>query len=481
MPRVPASVSYQRRLEVHTLRNDKGLSLREICTRTGLQLRSVQNYLAAPLPALNPQLVLDEAVSLKLDRPDYGPAQVLDNLALQLGFDRNNPPVSESTLTDLFGPKKLNIARRQINHRGDKKPPYWLCDYDRPGKAVQMDTVKVVLDSGEQVEILTVFDVVSRALWAEVLPKDGSHVWCLKRAFDALGVPQIITTDNGAGFNLETRYRLSPVVRYAFQRGVRQFHFIPVASPWHNGLVERLHRTMKRGDWLHSGRDACRSLDDVAVWLNRFLHYYNTIKSHGALGGKRQRTTPAMLHRSYTHLEVAAHQFGFTASDAPVSGVVSYTRRINSRGFARVDAPVMLFDIRSSSAFGRLARFSLNVADGSGEVHIFPDDNPAQMQLVGTFRHELGADCKTDGYLPVQLLPGVQFVPLPFDEQAELERERKHLKKGRRLPLPAGYRFVDLPEGEWQVVNRHGLVVTTSQHRIVDHLAEVLGDGWGQE
>lgn len=296
MSRVSSATAYQRRVEVQALRAE-GLSFREISARTGFCLHSVQNYLAVPLPAINPQLVLDEAVSLKLERPDYGPSQILDNLALSLGFDRSSPPVSESTLTNLF--HRLNLACREITHTGDTKPPYWLTEYDRPCKAFQMDTVKVVLHGGARVEILTVFDVVSRALWAEVLPHHGSFAWCLKRAFDALGVPEIITTDNGAGFIAETRSRLSPIIRYALQRGVRQFHFIPVSSPWHNGLVERLHRTMKRGDWLHAGRDRCHSADDVGPWLNHFLRYYNTIKSHRALGGKRQRTTPAMCHGTY--------------------------------------------------------------------------------------------------------------------------------------------------------------------------------------
>src|SRR5690349_12002742 len=45
MPRVSLELAHERRSLCHSLRAE-GLSIRQICGRTGLQLRSVQNYLA---------------------------------------------------------------------------------------------------------------------------------------------------------------------------------------------------------------------------------------------------------------------------------------------------------------------------------------------------------------------------------------------------------------------------------------------------
>lgn len=470
MARISATDAYMLREQVHTLRLD-GFSLRSIAVKLNIPLCSVQNYLSAPLPAVNPQLLLDEAISLKLERADFGPSQILDNLALSYGFARNNPPVSENTLSRLF--TRLNIARRQTNHKGDKKPIYYLCAYDKPCKAYQVDTVKVVLDDGMQVELMTVVDVVSRLAWAEVLPKGGSRAWVLKRAFDAMGVPEIISTDNGAGFNLDTRFRMSDIVAYAFERGVKRFHFIPVASPWHNSVVERFHKTLKRGAWLHSGRDVAYTVDDVALWLNNELRYYNEVKSHSSLGhGTRDKVTPAVFHGGYNHLSVAGHMAQFAPSTLiGLSGVVSYTRRVDSRGLARISAPCMLFNLGTASAFGRYARFDLEVSTGEGEAYVF-DEEGREGRVIGTFLHELGSELKTEGYIAVSLLSDVVVTPMPYDEVEALESERKHLKKGRPTVLPGGFTMEYLPDGDWMLRNKFGRVVDTSQHLFVDHLEE---------
>lgn len=481
MARISAVDSYERHRQILSLAS-QGLGQKAIAKQLGLSRGSVRHYLSRSLPPISPASLCDAALELKRQRPDFGPSQVLDNLALRFGFDRSSPPISESSLSSLFA--SCNLQRRQINHRGSNKPAYWLCNFDRPLRAFQIDTVKLVLDGGQQIEVFTCVDVVSRAIWAEVLPKDGSLSYCLSRCFRALGIPEIITTDNGRGFNLYTRARLSEIVQFAFASGVRQFHFIPIASPWHNSLIERFHRTMKSGSWLHAGRDCCQLESDVSFWLNDFLRYYNTIKSHGALGGKRSRTTPSAIHGSYNHLSVAPHDFHFSGQLPYSSGMVSYTRRVDSRGFARVDAPVMLFDLRLPAAFGRMARFELDVMSGLGRAYLFlRDDEPSEMTCIGSFQHELGSCVRTDGYIPIVLDSSFQvgdLEPRPFDEQLELERQRKHLRKGRRLPLPADYSYCELPDGGWCVVDKYLRVVTTSQHRIVDHLDEVLGDGWGR-
>lgn len=451
-----------------------GTPVKEVGRVLGLDPKSVRRYRSLPLPQIDPSALMESALNLKAARPDFGPHQVLDVLAQVFSFDRNDAPISEAVIKNAI--RANGLARRhQFNRTGEDRPKWWLCDYDRPLRCFQVDTVKVVLKSRQQVEILSAQDVHSRAVWLEVLPRDGSLVYAMSRVFQALGVPEMISTDNGMGWNLDWRNKLSDVASYCLEQGVKQFHFIPVAAPWYNGIVERFHGTLKRGGWIHDGVRECETIEDVSRWINRELAHHNTVKTHSAISkGNKGRYTPAFVHGCYNHLEVQAHRFTMRSARSVTSGTIGYTRMADSRGFCRVDAPSMVFQVPSPSAWGNMFRFELDVMTGEGRAFLC---TASGLELVGTFKHEING-VKGDGYMRVELLPSAQFEPLPYDEAVELERERKHIRKGHRLPLPSGFNYEDLGGGEWLVRNKSGHVVTTSQHLIVDHRSEVLGDGW---
>ena len=62
-------------------------------------------------------------------------------------------------------------------------------------------------------------------------------------------------------------------------------HYIPPASPQHNGRHERMHRTMKAA----TGATPAASRDDLQARFDTFRQHYNEERPHEALG----QTAPA--------------------------------------------------------------------------------------------------------------------------------------------------------------------------------------------
>jgi transposase InsO family protein len=128
----------------------------------------------------------------------------------------------------------------------------------------------------------SLIDDHSRFAYAEILA-DEKGPTCrafLRRAagyFAAHGIGQIerVMTDNSWAY----RYALGAAVG---QLGARQIFTRPY-SPWQNGKVERLNRTLQ-SEWAY--RQVFASNQERAAALAPWLEHYNNRRRHSALGGR---------------------------------------------------------------------------------------------------------------------------------------------------------------------------------------------------
>ncbi len=172
---------------------------------------------------------------------------------------------------------------------------------ERPGELVHVDVKKVArvpdgggwrargageMDhgrgSGGGLACLHVaVDDMSRVCYAELLGDERKET-CLgfvSRARDfyrSLGVEvERVMTDNGPG------YRSRLLNDWLGAAGIRHVYTRPY-SPWQNGKVERMNRTLAQ-EWLYARPYA--SERERAWALSRFLEYYNHDRPHSACGG----------------------------------------------------------------------------------------------------------------------------------------------------------------------------------------------------
>ena len=177
----------------------------------------------------------------------------------------------------------------------------------RPGELVHMDVKKIgrIPDGGgwkahgrpatnrhKTVRIgfdyvHSVIDDHSRYAYSEILPDEKGPTcaaFLLRAAavFAAAGITRIerVITDN------HLSYRKSAAMAAAITALGATHKFIKPHSPWQNGKVERLNRTLAT-EWAY--RQVFTNNTQRTAALAPWLHYYNNQRRHTALGGQ----TPA--------------------------------------------------------------------------------------------------------------------------------------------------------------------------------------------
>ena len=176
----------------------------------------------------------------------------------------SRPPSSTASTEDeaLSGGRNGNLAGTPLTN------PLLIT---QPGEGIQLD-VKYVYPHGRREYQFTVIDPFTEKCYAEIFPTRESKnaALAIERASKYFGFPILsVQTDNGSEF------------RGGFHGWCETNHiphfFIPKKSPYWNGKVERVHRTVDEEFYQNPFR----------IWrtLQEWLTYYNTERLHETLGG----------------------------------------------------------------------------------------------------------------------------------------------------------------------------------------------------
>lgn len=197
-------------------------------------------------------------------RTNYGPLKMKLLVKKELGLD-----ISTTIIYRFYKKKKL------IRKPQRKQPWYEPLKYHltivKPGQGVQIDT-KYVYEQGVRMYQFSVFDPFTEKYHFTVFPSKESKnaIKAFKLAQKYFGFKILsVQTDNGSEF------------RGAFHSWLTKkdipHYFIPKSSPYWNGKVERVHRTID-DEYYHN---------PFRVWKTPYewLEYYNFERIHLSLNG----------------------------------------------------------------------------------------------------------------------------------------------------------------------------------------------------
>ena len=207
------------------------------------------------------------------------------------------------------------ILRREglIEPQPQKRPRSSLIRFEAqlPNEMWQADITHWSLAGGSGVEILNMIDDHSRLFLASVARptfKAAGVADAFRSAVALHGAPASLLCDNGAVFTARPRGG-----RVLLQLEMERLGVVAKNSrPYHPqtcGKVERLHQTLKR--YLDKQAPA-KTLAELQGQLDAFVHYYNAIRPHRALGGRtplqaysaRVKARPASGAGREAHLRV---------------------------------------------------------------------------------------------------------------------------------------------------------------------------------
>lgn len=216
-----------------------------------------------------------EFIAKQKIKTNYGPLKMKLLVKKKLGIDLS------TTIIYRF------YLRRNLIRKPQKKNPWFApmkqaLIIDKPGVGVQMD-IKYVYEKGIRKYQFSVFDPYTEMYYFKVFNTKKS-----KNAIDTFKKAQkyfkfkilSIQTDNGSEFRGYFHGWLD--------RQNIPHYFIPKKSPWWNGKVERVHRTMDEEYYQNVHR----------VWKTplQWLEYYNNERLHLSLDGM----TPVEKRESVT-------------------------------------------------------------------------------------------------------------------------------------------------------------------------------------
>lgn len=233
-----------------------------------------------------PPRTVRRIVELRAELEAQGHDAGAETIAYHLAqYDQEVPSVS--TIWRILRREGLVVAQRQ------KRPRCSLTRFEAqlPNELWQADITAWQLASGEVVEILNQIDDHSRLfLGCDAYPrvKAADVVASFHKAGELHGLPASLLTDNGAVF--VGCYRGGKVLlEYELERLGIEFKNSRPYHPQTCGKVERLHQTLKR---YLAKQPPAHALPQLQGQLNAFVHYYNHIRPHRAIG----RRTPLQAY-----------------------------------------------------------------------------------------------------------------------------------------------------------------------------------------
>jgi transposase InsO family protein len=257
-------------------------------------------------PNATPEEVVREVVSLREQLPSQGHDCGAQTIAHHLARELDSVP-SVSTIWRILRREGLVVPQPQ------KRPRSSLIRFeaDLPNEMWQADVTHWRLAGGRDVEILNMIDDHSRLFLASrAFPttKAADVVDVFRSAIDLHGAPAGLLCDNGAVFTATPRggkvlLQLEMERLGVVAKNSRPYH------PQTCGKVERLHQTLKR---YLARQVAAKTLPELQSQLGAFVHYYNAIRPHRALGGRtplqayssRLKARPAKAPEPETHFRI---------------------------------------------------------------------------------------------------------------------------------------------------------------------------------
>lgn len=236
-------------------------------------------------PITNPKKYPDEirnlAVSLKNDKPTWGPRKIREQLI------KRNPGIKVPSATTVFSillSKGLVTPRKRTRRGGSEV-------FQTPGKYVQTKKPNEVwctdfkgeflLGNQKYCYPLTVTDHSSRYLiGCEALDstKGAGALKVFEETFQEYGLPDAILSDNGPPFGTTGLLSLSKLAVYWIRLGIKILRIEP-GHPEQNGRHERMHLTLKQ----ETTRPAGANLLQQQERFDSFRHEYNFERPHEAL------------------------------------------------------------------------------------------------------------------------------------------------------------------------------------------------------
>lgn len=197
-------------------------------------------------------------------KTNYGPLKM--KLLIKQRF---NLDVSTTIIYRFF--KKKKLIRRPQRRLSWYEPLKQALIIEKQGQGVQMD-VKYVYESGLRKYQFSVFDPYTKKYYFKVFVNKYSvnAIGALREGQRYFGFKIVsIQTDNGSEFRGEFHDWLS--------KQHISHYFIPKHSPYWNGGVERVHRTID-DEYYHN---------PYRIWRTpyQWLHYYNHERLHLSLNG----------------------------------------------------------------------------------------------------------------------------------------------------------------------------------------------------
>jgi transposase InsO family protein len=233
-----------------------------------------------------PSETVKAIVELRSELEAQGHDAGAETIAYHLAQRQKDVP-SLSTIWRILRREGLVVAQRQ------KRPHCSLVRFeaDLPNEMWQADVTAWQLASGQVVEILNLIDDHSRLFLcsdAYLRVKAADVVQSFHGAAELHGLPASMLSDNGAVFT--GSYRGGKVLfEYELERLGVEFKNSRPYHPQTCGKVERLHQTLKR---YLAKQPPAQTLTELQRQLAAFVHYYNHIRPHRALG----RRTPLQAY-----------------------------------------------------------------------------------------------------------------------------------------------------------------------------------------
>lgn len=270
-------------------------------------------------PNETPPEVVEMLVSAKRDHMTYGPRKVLVLLAAQ------HPDLAlpaPSTASKILKEHGLVRSRRRSRRSAPWAAPFsgvhepndtWCADFKGWFRTAD----------GVRCNPLTITDAASRYLIACTglkRPVFEEVRAVFELAFREFGLPTYIRTDNGPPFSSTSLGGLSKLSVWWIKLGIIPERIRP-GHPEENGRHERMHRTLK--DAVASPPKSSPRAQQRA--FNWFIHDYNEVRPHEALGQKTPASAYYRSERNYPNrIDEPEYQEGVTVRRVRTNGEIRW-------------------------------------------------------------------------------------------------------------------------------------------------------------